>query len=98
MILFNTLSYFLLGTEFDIKVCVIDERIGRPQYTMMASEQILTFVCDLCDAKCSTKRSAERHHKMAHSGEKPIQCDLCPRMFALKFLKESHQESPSDQM
>ena len=63
----------------------------------MASDQVLTFVCDLCNAKCSTKHSAERHHKMAHSGEKPIQCDLCPRMFALKFLKDVHQDSHNPQ-
>ena len=64
----------------------------------MAVERTLTFVCDLCNAKCSTKRSAERHHKMAHSGENPIQCDLCPRMFALKFLKDVHQESHNPQV
>ena len=58
---------------------------------------MLTFVCDICNARCSTKSTAERHHKMAHSGEKPIQCDLCPRMFALKFLKDAHQESHNPQ-
>ena len=60
-------------------------------------KKILTFVCNICNAKASTKSVFERHHKIFHSGEKPFQCELCPKGFALRWLRDTHQETHNPQ-
>ena len=60
---------------------------------MIASKEKIAFMCNICSSKASTKRTAERHHQIVHSGENPFQCDLCLRRFALKFLRDAHQET-----
>ena len=50
-------------------------------------------MCKICSAKTSSKHSAERHHKIVHSGETFFQCDLCPKRFALKFIRDQHQKT-----
>ena len=64
---------------------------------MVDSDQRVTFGCDICNTKSSTKRTAERHHKIVHSGEKPFQCDFCPQNFALKFILDNHRETHNPQ-
>ena len=65
---------------------------------MIASEKEVTFECNICHTKASTKRTMERHHKIVHSGDHPFQCNLCSKRFALKFMKDNHQETHNPQL
>ena len=65
---------------------------------MIASEKEVTFECNICHTKASTKRTMERHHKIVHSGDHPFQCNLCSKRFALKFIKDNHQETHNPQL
>ena len=64
---------------------------------MIASEKKVTFECNICSTKASTKRTMERHHKIVHSGDHPFQCNLCSKRFALKFIRNNHQETHNPQ-
>ena len=58
----------------------------------MTEGNTTTFVCNICNAKASTKYIAERHFKIVHSAENPYQCNVCPKKFAFKWMLEDHQE------
>ena len=46
--------------------------------------------CTLCPAQFSSSRELVQHHKEAHPGEMPWECDICSKRYHKKVAMKAH--------
>ena len=65
---------------------------GEGGISMESDAASAKFTCDICNKKYSCRRNLTRH-ALIHSGEKPHECEVCGRCFAIRSYLASHMKT-----
>lgn len=59
-------------------------------------KSLTTYHCDVCGKQLSSLRTLQYHQRI-HTGEKPFQCELCPRAFRSQSILNVHIRTTHEQ-